>query len=151
MKNVVDPVSSLCSSGMECEFAGDFKKAISLYKKAWKISDTSYQKCVAAHYVARHQKNTKIKLQWNLLSLKNARKTKFEIVNPVRSRSRSVIAASNGVKSFFPSLYINIGQNYESLNKIKIAKKYYALAEKNIKYLPKNSYGSNIRKIIQKR
>lgn len=134
MKNVVDPVSSLCSIGMEYEFVGDFKNAMFLYKKAWEISETNYQKCVAAHYMARHQKNIKSKLQWNLLALKNARKIKFEMV-----------------KSFYPSLYINIGQNYKDLNKTKIAERYYAFAKNSIKYLPKNSYGSSIRKIIKKR
>jgi hypothetical protein len=42
---------------MECEGRGRFEDAAQLFLSAWNESTDDFERCIAAHYVARHQKN----------------------------------------------------------------------------------------------
>ena len=53
------------------------------------------------------------------------------------------------MKSYFPSLYLNIGNSFEKLNDIERAKEYYELAVGYLQYLQDDGYGQMIRKGIE--
>src|SRR5690242_13741909 len=67
-----NPVVRLCVKGMECEFAGDFDGAAQAFQTAWDQSTDDFERCIAAHYVARHQKTPAGTLAWNEKSLHHA-------------------------------------------------------------------------------
>ena len=75
--------------GMECESKGNFDEASRLFLSAWSQSTGDFERCIAAHYEARHQKSPDEALHWNQRSLDYARAVGGETVN-----------------GFFPSLYI---------------------------------------------
>lgn len=109
--NLDNPVIKLCVEGTQAEFQGQTEQARSLYQKAWEAAQNDYDACIAAHYVARHQDNPNDRLHWNQVALDKAK-----------------AVTDNSVQEFYPSLFLNMGQSYESLGNFNEAKRYYALA-----------------------
>jgi hypothetical protein len=104
-------VIKLCVQGMDREAKGKPEEASRLFLQAWKEATNDFEKFIAAHYVARHQKNVPDKLKWLETSLQFALK-----IN------------NDTVKSAFPSLYLNLAKCYEDINDPDNAKKNYELA-----------------------
>lgn len=111
MIDVENPVVCLCMDGAQAEFEHRHADACALYRRAWDSAADDYERCIAAHYVARCQTSAQAVLAWNQLALKHA-----EAVNDER------------VTSFFPSLYVNLGDAYEQVGQIEDAQRYYDLA-----------------------
>jgi tetratricopeptide (TPR) repeat protein len=108
-----NPVIKLCLESTRAEFEGRIDDARTLVWQAWGAAQDDYDACIAAHYVARYQEDPEQTLRWNQEALKRA-----NVVNDER------------VQSFFPSLYLNLGQSYETLANQEEARRYYDLAAK---------------------
>lgn len=106
-----NPVIKLCAAGSLAEFEGRIEGACNLYKKAWQAANDNYEKCIAAHYVARYQEDPQETLKWNLEALHYAEQMDDE-----------------EIKEFFPSLYLNLGHSYEKLGDQVRANRFYDLA-----------------------
>jgi rifampin ADP-ribosylating transferase len=104
-------VVKLCLQGMNMEETGKPEEASKLFVQSWNEATNDFEKFLAAHYVARHQKTVSDKLNWLETALRLALK-----VN------------NNTVKSAFPSLYLNIAKCYQDLNDHVKAKEYSDLA-----------------------
>jgi tetratricopeptide (TPR) repeat protein len=104
-------IVKLCLQGMGMEEKGKPGEAGTLFFQAWNEATNDFEKFIAAHYVARHQKNASDKLKWLETCLQFALKIK-----------------DDRVKSAFPSLYLNIAKCYEDLGNPDQAKKNYELA-----------------------
>lgn len=104
-------VVQLCLQGMGMEDKGQPEEASQLFLQAWNESTNDFEKFMAAHYVARHQKNVSDKLQWLETALQRALK-----IN------------NDTVQSALPALYSNIAKCYEDLNDPDQANQHYALA-----------------------
>lgn len=104
-------IVKLCLQGMEMEDQGNLEKASKLFLQSWDEASNDFEKFLAAHYVARHQKTVFDKLNWLETTLKFALK-----VN------------DNTVNSAFPLLYSNIAKCYEDLNNSEKAKENFDLA-----------------------
>lgn len=120
-------IVKLCAEGMEFEGQGNHKKAHQNFEQAWESANDNSEKFIAAHYLARHQKNVVDKLYWDEVALQMALEMKDETIYPQ-----------------LPSLYLNIGKCYEDLKNFSKAKKNYLLAESFIHYLPDDGYGNMI-------
>ncbi|MCL5028453.1 MAG: NAD(+)--rifampin ADP-ribosyltransferase [Bacteroidetes bacterium] len=96
---------------MGLEEKGKPEEASILFIQAWNEATNDFEKFLAAHYVARHQKNVSDKLKWLEISLQFTLK-----IN------------NDTVKSAFSSLYSNIAKCYEDLSDPDKAKKNYELA-----------------------
>jgi rifampin ADP-ribosylating transferase len=101
----------LCIQGMGMEEKGKPEEASKLFLQAWNEATNDFEKFIAAHYVARHQKNKPDNLKW----LETALQFALKINNDT-------------VKSAFPSLYLNIAKCYEDLSDFDKAKQNYELA-----------------------
>lgn len=126
----MDPENSivkLCVQGMEHESKGDIETASRLFLSAWEQSTDDFERCIAAHYVARNQSPEEA-LVWNQRSLDLAR-----AVNDER------------VRGFLPSLYLNMGKSYEDLARLDDARQYYGMTVEVLDSLPDNGYGKNLR------
>src|SRR6476660_7955638 len=116
----VDPnnkIIRLCSKGMELE-ATQPEEAKVLFMQAWNASTNDLEKCIAAHYIDRHQTSTEAKLQWDQTALEFALK-----IN------------DGSFQLYFPSLYLNIAKCYEDLKDYDNA---------NINYQNALSYENNL-------
>lgn len=126
---IFDPnnnVVKLCAKGMESE--GEPEKASALFLQAWNEADGDLEKCIAAHYVARHQNTVNEKLSWDIIALEHAEKVNDE-----------------EIKSFYPSLYLNIAKCHEDMNDFVSALNNYRLAESYSGFLQNDGYGSMIK------
>jgi tetratricopeptide (TPR) repeat protein len=126
--NPNNPIVQLCAEGMEWEMKGRFDEASRLFMAAWDQSTDDFEKSVAAHYVARHQKTPAEALLWNQKSLDHA-----NAANDAR------------VQGFYPSLYLNIGKSHEDLGNPKDARSFYELAAAEAKCLAEDRYGDIVR------
>lgn len=104
-------IVKLCLQGMDLEGKSKPEEASRIFLQAWNEATNDFEKFLAAHYVARHQKNVSDKLKWLETGLKFALK-----IN------------NDSVMSAFPALYLNIAKCYEELGDLDNAKKNYELA-----------------------
>lgn len=121
-------VVRLCTEGMQAEAAGDNAEAKRLFEQAWAEATDDYERCVAAHYVARHQDGPEPTLHWNEECLRYA-----DIVRDER------------VEAFYPSLLLNIGYCHEQMGDAQRAAESYRRAEERLATLPEGPYGDMIR------
>ena len=104
-------VVKLCLQGMGMEEKDKPEEAGKLFHQAWNEATNDFEKFIAAHYVARHQKTVSDKLKWTETALQFA----------LKINNDTVASAS-------PSLYLNIAKCYEDLGDLDKAKKNYELA-----------------------
>ena len=123
-----NPVVKLCAAGMQAEAEGRPNDALLLFLQAWQQSTDDYEACVAAHYVARHQKTPQESLRWNQESLDRA-----DAVNEER------------VRDFYPSLYLNMGKSYEDIGDRREACRNYQLAAARLSGLSEGRYRDVVR------
>ena len=128
-----NPVIQLCAKGMECEGKGDFDNASQLFMEAWNQGSDDFERCIAAHYVARHQKNPKDTLVWNQRSLDHAG-----------------AVHDDRVCEFYPSLYLNMGKAHEDLGNRADAKRFYEMAAKVLSSLSEGRYGNVVREAVER-
>lgn len=121
-------VVKLCAEGMQFEAEGKIDEAHSLFQQAWDIAADDFEAFTAAHYLARNQKDPADVLKWNLEALKRA--------NAIRG---------DETKEHYPSLYLNVGKSYETLNDNKEANNYYQFAADYSSFLPSGKYSDMIR------
>ena len=121
-------VIKLCAQGMEMEGNGKPEEANKLFTQAWNEATNDFEKFTAAHYVARHQKNTQDKLKWD--------KTALELALKINNET---------VKGALSSLYLNVAKCYEDINDFDNAKRNYDLALSFVDLLPDNGYGNMIK------
>jgi len=121
-------VIQCCARGMELEGQGKADEAGQLFDLAWAEASNDFERSVAAHYVARHQKNISEKLKWDEIALACALQSTHATI-----------------KTTYPSLYLNIAKCYEDLADIDNAKKHYQLALSYTHYLPDDGYGKMIK------
>jgi rifampin ADP-ribosylating transferase len=67
-------IVKLCAQGMDMEGEGKPEDACRLFLQAWNEATDDFEKFIAAHYVARHQKSVAHKLEWDETALRLARK-----------------------------------------------------------------------------
>ena len=123
-----NPVVKLCAQGIEVEMQGRRDEARSLYLRAWELRQNDVDACIAAHYMARHQDTPAETLRWNELALTHA-----------------ISAATDSLRSFYPSLYLNLGKSYEDLGDTARARELYEQGELYIEAVPENGYGDIVR------
>jgi len=110
--NLNNDVVKLCLQGMGMEDEGRPEEAIKLFLQASSKATNAFEAFLAAHYVARHQKNVHDKLKWLKTALQSA-----------------LLVNDEAVKGVFPSLYSNIARCYEELGDVNNAKRNQELAK----------------------
>jgi len=121
-----------CAQGMSLEGEGKNEEALRCFQQAWDEAENDFEKFTAAHYVARHQKNTSDKLKWDTLALNLALKLN-----------------DDKLKGTYPSLYLNIGKCYEDLKDLQNARAHYERALSYTDALADDGYGKMIKGGIQ--
>lgn len=128
-----NPIVRLCVAGMKAESEGRTADALALFSQAWEQSADDFEASIAAHYVARHQKEPEETLRWNQIAL-----------------ARAEAVGDERVRAFYPSLYLNLGKAHEDLGHRDEAKKFYALASCKVSELPEGKYGDIVRDGVQR-
>ena len=133
---MLDPdnaVVRLCVRGMELEGKGDQASAAEAFIQAWNLSTTDLERCIAAHYVARHQNSSLDELEWNGRALDYADRV-----------------AGDEIREFYPSLYLNMGNSHENAGNKAEARRFYVLASEVLDDLPEGRYGGLTRGAVER-
>ena len=117
-----NPVVKLCAQGMEEESKGNLEGAARLFDEAWAQSANDFERCISAHYVARHQPTAELALRWNQEALDCANRN------------------SGAVTEFLPSLYLNLGKSHEDLGDGEKARQFYEQAASRIAAVAAGAY-----------
>ena len=128
-----NPVIGLCADGMAAERRGDTAAARAAFGSAWEISTDDYDRCVAAHYLARHQDSPEQALEWNDRSLRLA-----------------LQVGDDRIRGYLPSLYLNLGHSYEELGDLVAARTHYETATRSQDALGADAYGDLVRDGIRR-
>ena len=128
-----NPIVRLCAAGMKAEFDGRNTDALALFSQAWEQSTDDFEAAIAAHYVARHQKDAEETLRWNQVAL-----------------ARAEAVGDERVLGFYPSLYLNLGKSHEDLGHRDEARNFYELASCKMSELPQGRYGDIVRDGVQR-
>jgi rifampin ADP-ribosylating transferase len=104
-------IVKLCLHGMDMEEKGKPEEASKLFMQGWNEATNDFEKFLAAHYVARHQKTVSDRLKWLETTLEYATKINDDTV-----------------KSAFSSLYLSIAKCHEDLGDTEKSKKNSELA-----------------------
>lgn len=118
-----NPVVKLCVEGMEREGRGDVTGAAKHFEQAWAQSTNDFERCIAAHYVARHQPSHDLAFDWNQVAMDCAGRV-----------------SDNRVAGFLPSLCLNLGKSHEDLGNQAEARRLYQRAADALITLPPGSY-----------
>src|ERR1041385_2987212 len=98
MINPENPIVKLCVAGMQAEAAGDLDGARRQFTEAWEQAGDDFERCIAAHYVARHQATAEERLRWNR-----------------QAHGFAEAVGDDRVVDFFPSLLLNLANSYEEM------------------------------------
>jgi hypothetical protein len=98
------------------------------FEAAWEASSNDYEACIAAHYVARHQRSAEAALHWNREALR-----------------RADLVADDRVRGLYASLYLNVGRCLELLGDSAEACRHFSLAAARLGDLPDDGYGKLVR------
>jgi hypothetical protein len=119
--NSANPVVRLCADGM----AGD----PSAFLRAWEARVDDFDACIAAHYLARVQPDAQAAFEWNARAIEHARLTDPALV-----------------RTFMPSLHLNLGRSYEDIGDAARAAAEYRRAESCLDALDDDGYGALVRR-----
>lgn len=120
-------IVKLCVAGMNAEATGNKEEALQLFRQAWDTADGPFESFIAAHYLARPQ-DPEDSLKWHMEALNQAK-----------------LVEDDGMKTHYPSLYLNIAKSYEVLQDTKAAAAYYHLAADASEQLPVGKYAEMIK------
>ncbi len=112
MMDTNNPVIQLCIQGTQAEYARQPEQAAHFCLRAWQTAKTDYERCIAAHYLARSQPSAHEVLHWNRLALQHAQ----------------LVEDPEEVAAFLPSMYLALGAALEAMGEIDEAQAFYQLA-----------------------
>ena len=128
----IDPnnaVVKLCAEGIATEIGGRAEEAGKLYGQAWSMCTDAYERCIAAHYIARAKTTPQERLRWNQEVLRYAGEVDRE-----------------KVWTFYPSLYLNVGKSHEDVGAKQEARRLYQLAADGAAVLPEGKLTDTVRR-----
>lgn len=123
-----NPIVRLCTQGMKAESEGRAEKAAELFMEAWERSEDDYERCISAHYLARHQPSPELTYAWNARALELADACEKDCV-----------------REFYPSLYLNMGHSFEETGDSEGARAFYVQARDCLVELTDGPYAELVR------
>lgn len=107
--------------------------AAAAYRRAWELATDDYERCVAAHYVARVQETAEERYRWNALALEKA-----------------LAVGDERTSGFLASLQLNLGRSLEDLGRLPEAGESYRRAREAAAELPVGPYRSTIEDAVER-
>lgn len=127
-------------AAVELGRAGDAGTARRRLAELWEdpvVQEDPFHRCTLAHYAADLEPETADELRWDLRALAAA-----DEVTEERARAHH---ASLSIEGFYPSLYLNLGDDYRRLGDVATARRHLELGRAALPALPDDGYGGMIR------
>jgi len=107
--------------------------AAAAYRRAWDLATDDYERCMAAHYLARIQVSEDDRYRWNAVALEKA-----------------LAVADGRADGFLASLRLNLGRSLEDLGRMDEARAEYGAARDAARELPEGAYRSTIEEALDR-
>jgi hypothetical protein len=135
-----DPVMIRITAAIEQLHSGDRAGAQRAFAELWsEMGDAPdpFHVCILSHYMADTQDDVRYELEWDLRALVAA-----GLVSDERTKKHH---ASLAIKSFYPSLYLNVADAYFRLREFENARQNLQKAQSGLQYLPDSPLAGMIR------
>jgi tetratricopeptide (TPR) repeat protein len=96
-----------------------------------------FHRCVAAHYLADTAEDPQVELEWDLRAL--------EIARSLNDESAETYPLAAAVRTFLPSLYLNLADDYRRIGDFEKARQHADLGIELSRGLGLDAYGQTIR------
>lgn len=136
----VDPVMARIGAAQQQATNGERDAARQEFAALWDeigVDGDALHRVSLAHYMADVQDDPAQELEWDLRALAAAESLTDDRVADHHE--------SLAVRGFYPSLYLNLGADYEKLDRLAEAREYLGLAETAATSLPDGGYGDLVR------
>lgn len=135
-----DPTMERISAAITILQSGDRELALRCFSEIWSDlaqATDAFHICVLAHYMADAQDDVHKELEWDLRALAAA-----QAVTDERAKQYH---AELSIKSFFPSLHLNVGDAYFRIGDMERARHHVRAAKANLRDLPDSPLTDMIR------
>ncbi len=135
-----DPVMVRIMAAVERSQSGDAAGARADFAVIWGDVGPEadpFHRCTLAHYAADVQEDLREELAWDVYALEAA-----QDVTDARAKEHH---ASLAIEGFFPSLHLNLAEDYRKLRDVENARHHIAAAREHLSVLPEYGYGAMIR------
>jgi len=139
-----DPTMAAIQEGLQLHIGGDRAAAHALFAELWaKIGDDGdpLHRCALAHYMADVCEDPAEELEWDLRALRAA--------DSLTDERAKTYHASLAVKGFYPSLHLNLGEDYRKLGDLDAAREQVALARAKLDALGDDEYAAGIKTALE--
>src|SRR4030088_1701405 len=126
--------------GLQLHCSGDRAAARARFSELWnEIGEDGdpLHRCALAHYMADVRDDPAEELEWDLLALRAA--------DSLTDDRAKTYHASLAVQGFYPSLHLNLGEDYRKLGDLAVACEHLELARAKLDALGENDYAAAIR------
>jgi hypothetical protein len=140
-----DPVMERIGEAIGLSRRGERKQARELFVAIWADigpDGDPFHRCTLAHYVADVQPDPQDELMWDLRALPAA--------DELTDERAQAYHASLSVRGFYPSLHLNLAEDYRKLGNVGRARQELELARGGLDALADDGYGSNVRVSIER-
>lgn len=140
-----DDVMERIQEAITLHRAGDADAARGRFAGVWaEISPDgdAFHRCVLAHYMADTQDDPRQELTWDLRALQAA-----DALTDERVKEHH---ASLAIRGFYPSLHLNLAEDYRKIGDVPAAKSHLRLAETYAGELNDDAYGGGVRAALDR-
>ena len=135
-----DPTMARVAEAMELGQTGRAAEARELFEQIWAElgpDGDPLHRVTVAHYLADLQDDPHEELAWDLRAL--------EAVDGVTDDRAAAAGATGPVAAFYPSLHLNLGEDYRKIGDAEAARRHLELGRAAAGALPDDGYGQLIR------
>jgi hypothetical protein len=135
-----DPTTARVAEAMELGQTGRAAEARELFTQIWADlgpDGDPLHRVTVAHHMADLQEDPHEELAWDLRAL--------EAVDGVTDQRAAEAGATGPVAAFYPSLHLNLGEDYRTIGDVESARRHLELGVAAAGALPDDGYGRMIR------
>ena len=135
-----DPMMERIGAAIGLSRQGEREEARELFAAIWADigpDGDPFHRCTLAHYAADVQPDPQDELMWDLRALAAAEELTDERAQAYHE--------SLSVRGFYPSLHLNLAEDYRKLGNVGRARQELELARGGLDALDNDGYGSNVR------
>lgn len=140
-----DPVMERIGAAIGLSRRDEREQARELFAAIWADigpDGDPFHRCTLSHYAADVQPDPQDELMWDLRALAAA--------DELTDERAQAYHASLSVRGFYPSLHLNLAEDYRKLGNVGRARQELELARGGLDALADDGYGSNVRVGIER-
>ncbi|WP_228004342.1 hypothetical protein [Amycolatopsis sp. YIM 10] len=130
---MTEEVMARIVAAIELSVSGAREAARERFTELWAETMDPLHRCMIAHHLADQQDDVHEELRWDLVAL--------ELASSITDERATEVGAIGPVRSFYPSLHLNVGDAYRRLGELSLARHHLDLGFAAVGTLNDDEYG----------